>query len=315
MRDLKKIAKAMALAMAIVMTVPAGVPMSTATVAEAATVKLSATKKTLTKGKTYTLKMLGTKKKVTWKSSKTSVATVNSKGKVTAKKAGTATITAKVGTKTYKCKITVKNPVNKYVAKAPFEAKELKIDKYTMAVPKNWAMNKLEANGETVYMLMPEETDILNGVSYVTLTVKKSEGATQENFELLKTFLGETLTKENITAILSETALGDTATPTDFSFGEEAINLGKATVVSYAAEAVDATGAKATLKQTVYDVFANNYLVEVAITDIGEDKPVTDTGAGETGTAETVPETGEAEKTADVYEVGKYIVNSLIYVK
>jgi len=33
---------------------------------------------------------------------------VNSKGKVTAKKKGTAKISAKVGGKTYKCKITVK---------------------------------------------------------------------------------------------------------------------------------------------------------------------------------------------------------------
>lgn len=70
--------------------------------------KVNVTKKTLTVGKSFTLKMVGTKAK-SWTSSKKSVATVSSKGKVTAKKAGTTTITCK-GTdgKTYKCKITVK---------------------------------------------------------------------------------------------------------------------------------------------------------------------------------------------------------------
>ena len=61
----------------------------------------------LTVENTYTLKMTGTKKSVKWSSNKKSVATVSSKGKVTAKKAGTATITASVGGKKYTCKVTV----------------------------------------------------------------------------------------------------------------------------------------------------------------------------------------------------------------
>ena len=78
-----------------------------------AKIKLNATKKTIDKGKTYTLKVSGTSKKVKWSSSNKSVATVSSKGKVTAKKAGTATISAKVSGKTLKCKITVKNPITR----------------------------------------------------------------------------------------------------------------------------------------------------------------------------------------------------------
>ena len=76
-----------------------------------AKIKLNVTKKTIDKGKTYTLKVSGTSKKVKWSSSNKSVATVSSKGKVTTKKAGTATISAKVDGKTLKCKITVKNPI------------------------------------------------------------------------------------------------------------------------------------------------------------------------------------------------------------
>ena len=72
-------------------------------------VKISNSKITLTVRQSKTLKIKGTKKKPKWSSSKKSVATVSKKGKVVAKKAGSATITAKIGKKKYKCKVTVKS--------------------------------------------------------------------------------------------------------------------------------------------------------------------------------------------------------------
>ena len=73
--------------------------------------KLNATSGNLYTKKTTTLKvatnLTGT---VTWKSSNTKVATVNSKGVVTAKTAGKATITATLNGKTATYKLTVKNP-------------------------------------------------------------------------------------------------------------------------------------------------------------------------------------------------------------
>ena len=89
-------------------------------VVQAASVKINKTKKTIEVGNKYTLKITGTSKKVKWKSSNKKVATVNSKGKVTAKKAGKTTITAKVGNKKLKCKITVK------------KASVLKVGKHTL---------------------------------------------------------------------------------------------------------------------------------------------------------------------------------------
>ena len=105
--------------------------------------KLSATSKKLDVGKSFTLKnytrgdsvldskgrlavmddkdnihyWFDYKTKATWKSSNPKVATVSSKGKVTAKKKGTATITAKVGKTTYKCKVTVLRPISKKLLK------------------------------------------------------------------------------------------------------------------------------------------------------------------------------------------------------
>lgn len=70
------------------------------------------TKKTITKGKTYTLKPQlypsGAIAKITYTTSNKSISTVDSKGKITAKKKGTAVITVKAGKFTAKCKVTVK---------------------------------------------------------------------------------------------------------------------------------------------------------------------------------------------------------------
>lgn len=65
----------------------------------------------LAKGKTKNLNVYGTTKTIKWTSSNESTATVNSKGKVTAKKSGEATITAKVGKKLYTCKIIIPDSV------------------------------------------------------------------------------------------------------------------------------------------------------------------------------------------------------------
>lgn len=80
-------------------------------------IKLNKSKITLNKGKSATLKYTISPKKakttVSWSSSNSSVASVNS-GKVTAKKAGTATITAKTSNgKKKSCKVTVKAPATK----------------------------------------------------------------------------------------------------------------------------------------------------------------------------------------------------------
>ena len=100
MKKLKKILSVV-LIMVLVVTV---MPMT----ANAA-VKLNATKKTIQVGKSVTLKVTGTKKKVKWSSSNKKVATVTQKGKVTGKQEGNATITAKIGNKSLKCKVTVQS--------------------------------------------------------------------------------------------------------------------------------------------------------------------------------------------------------------
>ena len=76
---------------------------------KAAALRLNHKKLTLTKGSTYSLKVKGRKKKQTihWKSGNKKVASVNKKGVITAKRKGTATITAIIKKKKLRCKITV----------------------------------------------------------------------------------------------------------------------------------------------------------------------------------------------------------------
>lgn len=74
---------------------------------------LSKKKLTMSVGESKTLKVKNTKKKVKWSSGKKSVASVSKKGRVKAKKKGTAVITAKVAKTKLKCRVTVKAKASK----------------------------------------------------------------------------------------------------------------------------------------------------------------------------------------------------------
>lgn len=86
---------------------------NTSVVSEAKT-KLNIANETVCIGESITLKVKNASNTPKWSSSRKSVASVNNKGKVIAKKAGTAKITARVGRSKYTCKIIVpKQYINK----------------------------------------------------------------------------------------------------------------------------------------------------------------------------------------------------------
>ena len=97
---------------------PNGAPTDSSTVTKSVnkestkkkTVKLNETSIVLIVKQTEKLQLKNIKSKVTWSSSDSSVASVNSKGKVTAKKKSKATITATAGDVQKKCKVKVENP-------------------------------------------------------------------------------------------------------------------------------------------------------------------------------------------------------------
>lgn len=92
--------------------------------------RLNYKKVTLVQGKKKRLKVrnLSRRRKVKWYSTKKSVATVNRKGIVKAKRKGKAYIVAKVGKKRYRCKVIVKKKISKKKKKSN---KKVKINKST----------------------------------------------------------------------------------------------------------------------------------------------------------------------------------------
>ena len=112
-------------------------------------VTLDKSKLTLGVKEKYTLKATvapanATNSTVTWKSSKSSVVAVSSAGKITAKKKGTATITATADGKTVSCKVTVKAAPKKVSVKAAkVKLKKGQKKKIVVKLPKNTASNKI----------------------------------------------------------------------------------------------------------------------------------------------------------------------------
>lgn len=103
----KSVAAIIMLAMLCTFTMPAPVEAKKVPKISRASVTLTITKK---KTKPVCrLKVKNASGKIKWKSSNKKVATVNKSGKITAKKKGRATITAKTGKKTLRCRVTVKD--------------------------------------------------------------------------------------------------------------------------------------------------------------------------------------------------------------
>lgn len=127
MKTRKKGIKSLAILLVLILTL--GFSPVTNVEAKAAP-RLNYKKVTLVQGKKKRLKVrnLSRRRKVKWYSTKKSVATVNRKGVVKAKKKGKAYIVAKVGKKKYRCKVIVKKKVSKKKKKSN---KKVKINKST----------------------------------------------------------------------------------------------------------------------------------------------------------------------------------------
>lgn len=141
-------------------------------IAENKVMTINSSTATITAGQKKTLKVTDAPGKVTWKSSKTSVATVSSKGVVKAKKAGKVTITATSGNQKVSCKVTVKKNV--------YTSTKLtlnNINRYDVAGHAHKAYYK---GGKIVcsFNIVNNTTRKVSQFKTITITVKTSGGAT-----------------------------------------------------------------------------------------------------------------------------------------
>ena len=111
---------------------------------------------TLTVGQKKKLSVKKKWKKVRWKSSKPGVVSVSTKGKITAKKPGKATITARSGKKKQKYRVTVKKSEIEIVAGGKTFQAELENNKTARAflklLPSTILMEELNGNEKYYYM-------------------------------------------------------------------------------------------------------------------------------------------------------------------
>lgn len=156
----------------------------TETEIHAQAISLNKTKLELKKGKTYTLKATVTPAgsvdgAVTFKSSKTSVATVSSNGVVTAKKAGTATITATTANgKKATCKVTVTVPATKVYLTKQINIKKGATKKLTATVLPTDSTDKLTWSSSNKKVVTVDKNGKIKGVKTgtATITVKTASG-------------------------------------------------------------------------------------------------------------------------------------------
>lgn len=249
-----KLARMLALAMVLALVAPMVLPAASVT-AEAATVKLNATKKSIYVGKSFTLKISGTKKAVTWTSSKKSVATVSKKGKVTGKSAGKAVITAKVGGKKYTCTVTVRK--DDYVTNAPFDAKRMTVKNCTIVVPGKWKSSSEENDSMATVILTP--TSAL-GVSNIVVANTYAKGSYSAGFDdYLKTLKAE-MTADALKQTVKQQN-GIEPDITNLKVAEEKMDCGRVAVVTY-----DIAMMGVAMKQKTYQLLGEDYIMTVTVT-------------------------------------------------
>ncbi len=264
MKLLKRWSSIFVFVLTVTLVSPVSSQLGIAATTQAATVSINQKVLTLEVGKSKTLKVTGTNKKATWTSADKAIATVSSTGKVTAKKVGSTVITATVNKKKYTCKVTVKKAVvNSLIKNAPFKAKETTHGKLKFIIPATWeqVISAEQGNSGNIIFL-PANADKENGSSNISVSYTKTDEKKMD-YDLLKPLLEESLTADLITSQLAQQGIN--ATVQDFKVSDSKTKLGMAFKVEYTVDL-----GTSQFNQTIYELFIDNYNLEIAITDIGE---------------------------------------------
>lgn len=264
MKLLKRLYNVCALILVLTFVVPTVLPLHNEVKVSAATIKLSEKELTLTVGDSKTLKVTGTKTKVTWSSSKKSVATVSKTGKVTGVKAGKALITATVGKKNIVCKIIVNDPVRPEVLNAPFEAQEYIYNNINCIIPKDWTKISLyEEPYMTEFEFCPTASASLSEASYVSISFYETDEP-KYDYSIIKKYYEENFTEASLKARIEKA--GVNATLSDISMSDYESKIGPACKMTYKLTYSDGT----VISYTEYELSIDNYAISIFIFDLGD---------------------------------------------
>lgn len=202
MKIRNRLSKIIVMLLMMTLLVPSTLPANKAVSVQAAEkIKLSEKSLILNPGDTDILQVKGTKKKVTWTSSDSTIATVSNKGIVVAIKAGNTIITAQVSNKKLICIVVVMPPENKYVTTAPFKAKEIDFGNVSSVIPKDWTYSIINSkSGSSLYYINPSSMDLTqDDYTGITLTIIKT-GINAPAYDSIKDSLSQKYTIENLEA-------------------------------------------------------------------------------------------------------------------
>ncbi len=230
----------------------------TLTVTEPA--KLSNSTYGMETGQNYMLKVTGTKNPITWTSSNVNVAAVSSTGTIIALAAGSTTITAEVDGKKLTCSVTVTDPINIYVTNAPFAAKEVKNNRYSIVAPNNWTSYTSTDETQSINLIT---FDTSLG-SYVNIALYDT-GETPPDYTTAKEIFLEELSEATIRQQFEE-AFGQMGITdysiTGFDQGDFATDSGNVFKTEYTITIMGTP-----MKQIIYYYFVGETLVEVSVSD------------------------------------------------
>jgi hypothetical protein len=174
--------------------------------------------------------------------------------------------------------------MNPLVTNAPFDAQESNIGKLNMVIPKNWSSNTLGQQGNNIIvMLYPSAADLTKGTSSIVVTVQ--ETATAPTYDAAKEYFGSVITSDYMTKQLTASGM-ENVVISDFKSSDYETKNGTAYKTEYKVD-YKVTDKEGSLNQVIYELYFNNYLVEVTITDTA------DSG------------------TPDIYQIAEYLLDSI----
>ena len=254
----------------LTMFLSAILPMHNATTAQAAA-KLKLSEKTLilSPGDTDILQVKGTKNKVTWTSSDSTIVSVSNKGIVVAIKEGKAVITAQVSNKKLTCIIVVMRPENPYVGTAPFAAQEKSFGKISAVIPKDWTCT-LDGSSDAEEIktsIYPSTTNTSNDYSDLYIDIE-NDGTPADAYSTIKDYNTKYYTVDNLKKSYTEDNY-DIVTLTQPVISDVVTTLGTACKIEFSVTYKNATD-EYTVKYIKYILEFDTYYVYMSAYDLGD---------------------------------------------